>query len=272
MNQPTALLKAPASGRDGRAARRNDRSSKTSERSTRATKGLAMSRAGATKRGAAVNAAATGAANGAQSIAPAATMPKRVHAALAIEGVAALPAALESSIRREFFCTATAAANFRVSVDEVIGHLADSGLALAPRPQRSIANLADVMVAVACVRGDAAAWTHLLNAHSWCLDRACAEQLGGSQGFAYARRFWSDLRTATMQRTVATTDASRPRTRLQAYMGVRPLRLWLADRLLGGASVCSNMPNTRAAPGSLDSAMGSRTLPPPSSGTGGTAT
>ncbi len=184
--------------------------------------------------------------------------------------VASLPEALAAQVRRQFFCSAAEAARHRVGVDEVIEHLARAGLALGPRPQRVTAHLGDVILAVACVRGDAAAWNDLLNAHAWCLDRACAEQMGASSGLAFARRFWSDLRAATLGRP---TTASRERTvtRLQAFTGTRPIRLWLADRLLGGAAVAGG---ATPAPRShrLDRARESRTLPLPVADAGGTAT
>lgn len=184
---------------------------------------------------------------------------------------ATLPAPLATQVRRQFFCSAVEAARYRVSVDEVIHHLARAGLALGPRPQRVIAHISDVIVAVACVRGDAAAWNDLLNAHAWCLDRACAEQMGSSTGLAFARRFWSDLRAATHSRARG-RQLERAQTRLQTYTGTRPIRLWLADRLLGGAaSVQSGAMSARHAR-HLDRERGSRTLPLPTADAGGTAT
>lgn len=172
----------------------------------------------------------------------------------------AVPAILEASIRRQFFCCAEPAARFRVSVDELVAHLRMAGISQAPRPSRVLAHLPDVILAVACVRGDAAAWTHLLNSHAWCLDRACAEQLGASVGLAFARRFWADLRETTMRGHSGPCDAARPRTRLQSYLGLRPLRLWLADRMLGGATVNASAPAASPRPRSLDSHTESRTL------------
>lgn len=182
---------------------------------------------------------------------------------------AALPPALAAQVRRQFFCCAGEAARYRVGVDEVIEHVSRAGLALGPRPQRAISHLPDVIVAVACARGDAAAWNDLLNAHAWCLDRACAEQMGPSRGLAFARRFWSDLRAATLARG-RDLERDGSRTRLQSYSGTRPIRLWLADRLLGGAALADSGASTM--PRRLDSGCGSRTLPLPTADAGGTAT
>lgn len=194
---------------------------------------------------------------------------------------------LDTQIRRQFFSIPVEVARYRVSLSEVVDHLVCAGLAITPRPQRALAHLADVMQVVACVRGDATAWNDVLNAHAWCLDRACAEQLGTTQGLTFARRFWRDLKQATigqatgmtvtahhaadaaaLARRVATVTAA---TRLQNYSGVRPLRLWLADRMLGAAANGAVMRGGRS-PASLDSDGGSRTLPLPVGQVGGTAT
>ncbi|MBM4112912.1 MAG: hypothetical protein FJ253_05985 [Phycisphaerae bacterium] len=182
-----------------------------------------------------------------------------------------LPAALAAQVRRQFFCAAADAARHRVSVDEVIHHLACSGLSLGPRPQRVLSHLPDVILAVACVRGDAAAWNDLLNAHAWCLDRACAEQLGSSTGLSYARRFWSDLRATTLG-AARSRSSSSPAARLQSYTGTRPIRLWLADRLLGGAAAAEHGAGSAPTLRHLDRSRGSRTLPLPTADAGGTAT
>jgi len=179
----------------------------------------------------------------------------------------ALDPELEVQLRRHCFCMASEASRYRVSVDDVIAHLIGAGLSMTPRPQRSLAHVPDVMLAVACVRGDATAWNDLLNAHAWCLDRACAEQLGTSEGLTFARRFWGELRLTTRDLTRALKIAPR----LQQYAGVRPIRLWLADRMLGAAATGAAASMARS-PRLLDSAMGSRTLPIPAGHHGGTAT
>jgi len=194
---------------------------------------------------------------------PAAKLRSRVH----LRERGALDQILEEQIRRQFFGASVAVVRYRVSIDEVFDHLIGAGLAITPRPQRVLLHLPDVIQVVACARGDATAWTDALNAHAWCLDRACSEQLGTTPGLTFARRFWRDLRRATAGGLSRGTGVAK----LQHYSGVRPLRLWLADRMLGAAANRAAMRAGDVA-ASLDRECGSRTLPLPVGHVGGTAT
>lgn len=158
-------------------------------------------------------------------------LPGAAH--ISTEETGTIDPALQADLRREFFRSAGLAARYGVSCEEVLSHLARAGLQVAARPQRVLAHMGDVILAVACVRGSATAWNDLLNQNAWVLDRACAEGLGAGAGLAFARRFWSDLKAATTGRA-AHLPEERCRTRLQCYAGLRPLRTWLADRLFGG--------------------------------------
>jgi hypothetical protein len=142
---------------------------------------------------------------------------------------------VEMLVRRACFATAAEAlAEFRVHPDEIVHHLTHAGLAIASRPERVLQNLDGVAHAVACVRGDAQAWTDLANRHGWCLERAAMDRFSVEGGLA-ARRFWGEARRGTLG---APDDRVRddgwPLPRLQWYAGLRPLRHWLADRLFGG--------------------------------------
>lgn len=185
----------------------------------------------------------------------------------------ALDPLLAAAVRRQFFCAAVDAGRHHVSADEVIAHLIQAGLAITPRSQRVLAHLPDVILAIACARGDATAWNDLINAHAWCLDRACTEQLGPNEGLTFARRFWRDLKSSTLGTVVVTRRPRASATRLQQYSGVRPIRLWLADRLLGAAASTApkSMQAARTAD-SLDSEGGMRSLPLPAGHAGGSAT
>lgn len=182
---------------------------------------------------------------------------------------------LDEQIRRQFFRSGGEAARYRVSVDDVLAHLMRAGLPITPRPQRVLAHMADVIQVIACVRGDATAWNDLLNAHAWCLDRACAEQLGMTQGLTFARRFWRRLRSGTRGEECGTLGAPS----LRQYSGVRPIRLWLADRMLGAAAGTNSATGAgadtrtrRGGAGTLDSGAALRTLPLPAGHAGGSAT
>jgi hypothetical protein len=152
-----------------------------------------------------------------------------------VRGPVPLGTEVETLVRRACFATASdALAAFRVHPDEIIAHLSMAGLAVASRPERAAQHLEGVAHAVACVRGDAAAWTDLSNHHGWCLERASMDRFG-IEGALAARRFWIDCRRGTLG---APDDRVRddgwPLPRLQWYAGLRPLRHWLADRLFGG--------------------------------------
>ncbi len=138
-------------------------------------------------------------------------------------------------VRRACFAVAAEAlSEFRVHPDEIVQHLSHAGLAIASRPERVLQNLDGVAHAVACVRGDALAWTELANRHGWCLERAAMDRFDVEGGLA-ARRFWIDTRRGTLG---APDDRVRddgwPLPRLQWYAGLRPIRHWLAERLFGG--------------------------------------
>ena len=105
---------------------------------------------------------------------------------------------LESLVRRACFAVAAESlAEFRVHPDEVIAHLSHAGLAIASRPERVVQHLDGVAHAVACVRGDAHAWTELANRHGWCLERAAMDRFDVEGGLA-ARRFWRDRKSTRL--------------------------------------------------------------------------
>jgi hypothetical protein len=142
---------------------------------------------------------------------------------------------VEDLVRRACFAAAAPALiEFGVRPDEIVDHLTSAGLSVANRPDRVLANLDGVAHAVACVRGDARAWSDLANRHGWCLERAAMDRHGAEGGLA-SRRFWLELRSGTL---CGPSDRLRqdgwPLPRLQWYAGLRPLRHWLADRLFGG--------------------------------------
>ena len=142
---------------------------------------------------------------------------------------------VEDLVRRACFAHAAAAlAEFRVHPDEIVAHLTHAGLAVASRADRVLDHLDGVAHAVACVRGDALAWTELANRHGWCLERAAMDRFEVEGGLA-ARRFWGEARRGTLGAPEdRVRDDGWPLPRLQWYAGLRPLRHWLADRLFGG--------------------------------------
>lgn len=168
-----------------------------------------------------------------------------------------LPHPLSTRVRTAYFSLAgDAAMRYRVSIGDVMEHLLRAGVARMPRPERAAENLRCVVHAAALVRGDAQAWADIVNQLASSFDRACAARLEPVHGIAFARRFWLDLRmcTGTASRNHGTRAPD-----LRGYGGTRPLRYWLAERLLGSLE----QELGRAAHPShhrLDRAVGARTL------------
>lgn len=147
-----------------------------------------------------------------------------------------LPKALVDRIRREWFARAGGVAiRYGVLVDEAIGHLQAANLAETPGPARALSFLEDLVCAVACVRGHPGAWQDLWERHESILLRASRLRLDDVEAVLATRRFWRELHAVT---TLPATDrAGLPGLEsfppsLVEYVGVRPLRVWLSDRLL----------------------------------------
>jgi hypothetical protein len=168
-----------------------------------------------------------------------------------------IPQHLNALIRTAYFSRAgDAAVRYRVSVSDVALHLLEAGVSRMPRPERAADNLRCVVHATALVRGDAQAWADIVNQLASSFDRACAARLDHVQGMAFARRFWLDLRACVgpTKRNFGTRAPD-----LRTYAGARPLRYWLAERLLGTLEHelgRAHHPSHRR----LDKALGARTL------------
>ncbi|RLS47419.1 MAG: hypothetical protein DWH86_00165 [Planctomycetota bacterium] len=186
---------------------------------------------------------------------------ERPHARVIDESVAA-------GIRSAYFAeSGELAVRYGISVADVIEHLETAGLGRMPRPERAIENIKCAVHAAALTRGVAQSWADLQTVLAPGFDRACAARLDAMRGIAFARRFWIDLRMSTLHHEDrlaaerrdaarrgaagildADTPGSRSRTPLRRPRGVRapdlrtfaatrPLRYWLAERLLGSLEV-----------------------------------
>jgi hypothetical protein len=101
-------------------------------------------------------------------------------------------------------------------------------------------------------------------------DRACAGRLDPVEGIAFARRFWLDLRASTLESGDRTNTGSRRRRReirrprgvrapdLRTFAATRPMRYWLAERLLG--SLETELGRAASAAERLDTVEEVRTL------------
>ena len=147
-----------------------------------------------------------------------------------------MPKALVDRIRREWFARAAGVATrYGVLLDEALAHLDHANLAETPGPARALSFLEDLVCAVACVRGHPGAWQDLWERHESILLRASRLRLGDVDAVLATRRFWRELHAVT---TLPASDREGLPDRdelppsLAEYVGVRPLRVWLSDRLL----------------------------------------
>jgi hypothetical protein len=164
------------------------------------------------------------------------------NASVAIQRATELPMierSLEDRIRREFFARASLpAARYGVTPEDVLHHLRSAHLPVTPGPARALAFMDDIVAAVACVRNHPRAWSDAWQKHESALIRACHARLDQASAVVFTRRFWIDLHeVTTLELPIErrTGDglpcAARPLS-LGQYVGVRPLRVWLSDRLL----------------------------------------
>jgi hypothetical protein len=92
--------------------------------------------------------------------------------------------------------------------------------------------------------------------------------LDRTRGIQFARRFWADLRDSSTDAVLAEAAAARPRAArrprgvrppdLRTFPAIRPLRHWLAERLLGSLEV--ELGRAASCAAHLDSDDGARTL------------
>ena len=141
--------------------------------------------------------------------------------------VARNPEELESELREAYFSAAGwVALRYETGVEEVIDHLRRNGLHRALRPQSAIQYMEDAVLATAALKGNARAWHDLEQVFSQPLTRTCTLHLSDQEAIIHVRRFITELKRATLARK------DRRDRGLLDYDGLRPLRVWLVDRLL----------------------------------------
>ena len=152
------------------------------------------------------------------------------------------PEELESSIREAYFAIASwVAIRYDVKIDEVIEHLRRAGVHSAARPGSAVHYVEDIVLAVAGCNGNAQAWTDAAQIFDLTLVRACSLRLPEQDAVVYVRRFLADLERETLDQEIIPTrpedstyddEPAEGDGGLRAYAGLRPLRVWLTDRLL----------------------------------------
>ena len=152
------------------------------------------------------------------------------------------PEELESSIREAYFAIASwVALRYDVEIDEVIEHLRRAGVHSAARPGAAVHYVEDIVLAVAATQGNRQARSDAAQIFDLTLVRACSLRLPEQESVMYVRRFLADLERETLDTSilpVRSEDAvyddepAEGDGGLRAYAGLRPLRVWLTDRLL----------------------------------------
>jgi hypothetical protein len=143
---------------------------------------------------------------------------------------------LVESVRRAFFAKAgEPATKYGVSIEQVLSHIevaeeyayAKSEATRRNHISRIPTAIEDIVQATACCHGVGMAWQDCRNMHEHLLVRACEMRLQEIDAMLFVRRFWEELESRTRG------DSACGSPRMQDYLGNRPLRVWLADRLLG---------------------------------------
>jgi len=166
------------------------------------------------------------------------------------------PEELESSIREAYFAIASwVAIRYDVEIEEVIEHLRSAGVHTAARPGAAVHYVEDVVLAVAASRGNPQAWADAAQIFDLTLVRACSLRLPEQEAAIYVRRFLGALERETLDDRIEPIKGSdlvghdgNPCPGdggLRAYAGLRPLRVWLTDRLL--AQLEREVPSMRIA-------------------------
>ena len=149
-----------------------------------------------------------------------ATAPPTVHPPPTASAVLAL--------RWAYFAHAhESAGRYGIAFDRVLIHLWHARRLRRRVPLRAIANIDDLVHAVACVDEVGSAWADLVDRYEAGLIRSSRAVLPGSDAIVFVRRLIAELRRRN------TDSPGQALPSLRSYLGTRPLRRWLTDRATG---------------------------------------
>lgn len=170
----------------------------------------------------------------------------------------AVPDSIEQRIRRGFFAEASWVSHrYGVTIDNLLAHLSGARQGTKPHVVRQVRHIADLAVAVACAKGSSRAWADAAEWFEPVLVRGCRLRLDAIDAVVFARRFLAEVQVQTLKAAQGRADRTGVALRgvaLQEYLGNRPLRAWLADRLLGRLEGMSTR-DERVTPGRGSSAV-----------------
>jgi hypothetical protein len=149
----------------------------------------------------------------------------------------AVPDSIEQRIRRGFFADASWMSHrYGVTIDDLLAHLGAARKGAGAHVVRQVRHIADLAIAVGCAKGSSRAWADAAEWFEPVLVRGCRLRLDAIDAVVFARRFLAEVQVQTLegvQRRAGGASVGLRRASLQEYLGNRPLRAWLADRLLG---------------------------------------
>jgi hypothetical protein len=91
---------------------------------------------------------------------------------------------------------------------------------------RSVTNIDDLVHAIACIDEVGLAWSDLAERYERTLIRRCRGGQDEIEATVFVRRLFADVRRRNREPFVINLPS------LRGYAGTRPLRTWLADRLI----------------------------------------
>jgi hypothetical protein len=136
------------------------------------------------------------------------------------------------SLRSAFFAQAgESAGRYGVRFERVLMHLWH-GRQFNPRLLlRGVVYLDDLTHAVACLDENGLAWADLADRYERSLIRRCRASLDEIGSTMIVRKLFADLRRVSVEHVQMAHETS-----LAEYLGTRPLRRWLNDRLMAARS------------------------------------
>lgn len=141
-------------------------------------------------------------------------------------------------VLRGFFAESGGVAlRYGVTPAQILLHLDSAGAIPQSTAVRQLHWVEDLSVAAACCGGHPRAWLEAFQHFQSVLVRAARIRLPEADAEVFVQRFWTDLEAETNRRRVEPTPRRGDRAALQDYVGTRPLRTWLIDRVLGRLEV-----------------------------------
>ena len=132
------------------------------------------------------------------------------------------------ALRWAYFAHAReSAGRYGIAFDRVVLHLWHARRLRRRVLLRAIANIDDLVHAVACVDEVGSAWADLVDRYEAGLIRSSRAVLTGPDAIVFVRRLIAELRRRN------TDSPGQALPSLRSYLGTRPLRRWLTDRATG---------------------------------------